>query len=684
LVVAAVVAVALISSPAAAVPPASPTSQTDAVEATGATPGPHFQQNNTTVRHENPDEAGSEDRLEELQGALAARLADRLRGSTLQLSRDQYDRARSVFGDDYDESLERFVDVAGERGDDAAADSVRETTRTQRSYVETVSEYDRTYDRYQAAKERGDEDEARRLARRLDRLATDAQGNATSLDRLYETLSNRTGENFTATRTQVDAIQANVTDRQAEIRAAEFTQTDIELVRTDDEGSFLDPVEVVGVLREQDGPPLADRRVRLTLGPREYAVRTSETGRFRLSYRPTTAPVSTESLTVRYRPAETSVYLGSNATFDVSIDATRADVTLQSAPERVGFGQRAALRGQVTAGGTPVAGVPLTVALGDAGLATVTTDEDGRFVVDARLGATPTPGTHQIHVDSQRAGAAVTVEAAVGEVRVVEREPTLTARATETDAGVRVSGRLRGPNGTAVGGQSVRLVVGGTVVQTVQTDSEGRYATALDEHTVSARNVSRVTVRFTGTGTNLAAAEATASSVGSTADPSQSSLLTPVTGAAALASLLVTVAAVVTLRRRRDDPPGPDAPSIDSSEPDVTDTPSRPTLDPARAALEDGDPNGAVTAAYATTRSLVARSFDVDERATPGQFVRAARRVELSRLEDLRHLTDAYERARYSRGGVSLEEAESALDAAEQVVTTIRPPVSEPEAGDDA
>jgi len=71
---------------------------------------------NGTVQHERPEAAGESGDLQALQRWLDGRLSGQLESSTVALSEGEYERARAMLGDDYDERLDQYVDVAGETG----------------------------------------------------------------------------------------------------------------------------------------------------------------------------------------------------------------------------------------------------------------------------------------------------------------------------------------------------------------------------------------------------------------------------------------------------------------------------------------------------------------------------------------------------------------------------------------
>ncbi|PSP82344.1 hypothetical protein BRC83_09455 [Halobacteriales archaeon QS_1_68_17] len=287
--------------------------------------------NNTTVRHERPENISESGDSEQVARWLTGRLGDRFAGSTVQLSQGEYEQARALPGDEYDDRLEQYVDVAGDtadESDDETADQFRNAQRTQRKYVRTVESYERTYRQYRETKRRGNESAARRHVRRLERRAANVSRLNESLTRSHGRLGNLTGIDTTPARSRLTNVTTNVTARQTEVREETFVRTRLRVSNVGPSpASPLDPLVLRGRLVRADGTPVADRPVRLRVGNRSLVVRTDSTGVFEDSFRPVALPAGTSTQRVAYVPRDAAPFLGANDTVRVSVRQVTPNLT---------------------------------------------------------------------------------------------------------------------------------------------------------------------------------------------------------------------------------------------------------------------------------------------------------------------------------------------------------------------
>lgn len=675
-----------------------------------------FQQNETPrnatpPRHENPDEAESNESLSSLRAALASRLSTRLRGSSVNISQGEYDRARRVLGDEYTGLLSEYADVAEQQGDERTAENFREARDEQTSLAENVSEYQRTQDAYREAKANGNDARARELARRMNRLASNVSDSSARLNRTYADMEenvsqpdspagSRTRDAIAESRQRVSDVSQNVSRTQREIREQEFTQTTLRVKAADESASFTDPIEVTGTLQTADGDPVAEQTVRIGVGNRRYTVDTDEGGSFALTYRPVTVPAGTTGVPVRYLPDDASLYLGSNATAPVAVEQTTGTVRVRNVS--TGDSSRDPIRvaGDVRVERTPVGGLPLVISVGDSVLATTRTDANGSFAVSGRLDERPTAETQSVGIRTQQTDRAVVVNETPTSVQFDLRPPTLTVETQVTDDGdVRVFGRLAYPDGTPVPDEPLVVLAAGEELARTTTGANGTYSVTVDEEAIPT-DASEIVVRRAsnqsgsasgtdgGAGLGNAPVAGAGSSGVSAPVPVQSEgvafgaldFLTNHRSAGVVFAVVVAgvVSSLYVLRRRRLSPPDPTnesegtGPAGTAAGPESTGATSdpgqsRPSLDPAEDALERGATDDAVAFAYGAVRARLLDEYPVDERATHWQFYRSAERADVPERESLRALTETYERARYGPVRISSDAARAALDAAQRV-----------------
>ncbi|WP_435101867.1 hypothetical protein [Halarchaeum sp. P4] len=636
--------------------------------------------NNTTtttvVHHRDPSQYEESGDIESLKRWLGGQLGSRLSESSLELSQSQYDTARSLLGDTYDQRLAEYVDVAGETEttqDDRTARDFRQAREEQQQYVSLTQRYRQVYERYEAARAAGNETAARRLARRLQQLATRIDRQQANVTDSYTAVANGTDVDVTAAINRTSAVATNVERTQSQVQQETFTRTRLTLAPSNATLSPAATTTFSGTLETRSGEPIANGTVVLAAANRTLATATTAAdGTYTLAYRPVTLAATAETLTAQYQPTSASPYLGSNATTSVTVTTRQPTVSLDETPTTLRFGATARVSGTVTIDGTPLAGVPVRVAIGDGVVATARTDANGEFAVTPRLGARPVTGTTTITATAGRSGAAVIPAAASANATVSESATDLSVEATVTGETLAVASQLEASE-SGVAGQRLVVSANGTRLTTLTTNQRG-WANASVTLPVSVRqnaDALAVRVRYAGTGTNLAAAEATTTV--SLPAPSTSRLtLTQawiLLGAFLVAALLFALAYALW---RRD---------VAEAESDEAETPADPTpatpdeplaarlLAQARNHLEADDPDEAVRTAY----SAVRRTFDAEDadlrHRTHWEFYAAlADGLAADERSALETLTRTYERATFAGQGATRADAETVLAAATELV----------------
>ncbi|MFC7131071.1 DUF4129 domain-containing protein [Haloferax chudinovii] len=636
--------------------------------------------NSTAVLHENPDDVDDENELDRLLSYLSGELNGDIGASALQLSQGEYAAARAALGDDYDDSLAKYVDVEGETGTDPAGDEYRTVGETQREYVDTVSEFRETRREYEAARQAGDDERARELARELTRLAEDGETQSDRLTDAFETISNRTDGDLTESSAQIEAVQANISERRDEIVSREFVATRLTVDDYDRNISFTDPLVLSGSLVADNGTPVAATTARFAVGGRTVQSPVAPDGSFELTYRPTRIPADTSALVVRYLPNDASMYQSTERAVPVAVSQVNATADLSGpSASPYGYADAVSVRAAVRANGTPVPDYPLSATFAGSAATAAATNASGASTISATVPATAT-GTASLRVAPDGDDRAVTFAPASVSVPLETEGTALDASARETDTGtVVVDGRLETDEGEAVRGQTVVISVDERAVASATTGQSGAYRATFDLPSDASAENATVSAAFDGAGTNLGPSDATASirvsnavaeadggsgaSGGLPFDPLD--LAWVVVGTA-----VVGLAAAVLLRRNggddavtaavTDESDASDAGDAADPEPAATGTPA---FDSAAAALDAGRPNDAVVVAYAGVRESLGSAAEVDDAATHWEFCDRCIDAGVAPADALESLTAGYERAAYS--GLSVSDA----DAAELVET---------------
>ena len=468
---------------------------------------------NETPRHRNPDEVSDPGNLAALEGVLGRSLDRKLGNSTIAIDREQYETARELLGDDYDDRLDQYATIAEDTGAESGATAFEETRDAQVTYANETERFESTYAEYQRAREANETERARELARELDRSAAAVNDSAEQLLAAYLFLENATGTDQADRLTTINQTRESVLERIETVREAEFVDTTITLRANRSNATIRDPVSITGRLVDEAGEPL--RNARVTLGAEEQldTTRTDANGSFSLRYRPDpTTEAGEQPLSVAYDPDPQSRYRSSSETLAVRVDPIAPAINISTTPERAAFGAPVTTAGSVTASvdEEPIAGVPLEVVVGGATLERTTTGPDGEFSLAPSLPATIPGDAASVEVRVADPGLAVGNGSATDTVSITETETQIQVDQTpdSTAASLRLTGTLRTDTGTEVPNQPVSIAINGTSIGTAQTDANGSFsveaAVPPDVDRAGASDVTlAVTASFDGSGTNL-------------------------------------------------------------------------------------------------------------------------------------------------------------------------------------
>lgn len=655
--------------------------------------------NNTSVPHENPEEIERENRLDRLASYLSGDLNQRIGESSVRLSQEEYDAASSLLGDDYSDSLGKYVDVDGETGGDGAAEEYDTVQSTQREYTDTVREFRETQREYEDARQAGDDDRARELARELARLATEGESQSDRLVDLYGQISNRTGGDLSESRARITEIQSDLSEQRDEIVAREFIETRFIVRSATRNISFTDPLVIAGTLETANGTPVDIEQARFAVGQQVIRTAIAPDGTFEFAYRPTVIDATTTSLSVTYRPPGPSVYRGSSETVAVDVTQVTATATAStSSGSAYGYADPVAVEATVEINGTPIVNYPLAASLAGRSLSTGRTNGSGRSTLAGTVPAAAPVGDADFRVRGDRENRAVRLQPTTVSVSIESTTTELTADARADVGGtVVVEGRLLTDDGDGVGGQRVAVAVDGRPIGTTTTGASGQYRTTIDPPpNVSVDNATAV-VTFDGSGTNLESVDASTEIVVTDSpeqgvadsDSSSTNQLLDGTSLPGLSDLIwvgltiaILVIAVVVVLRRRSDETDPDTTgTIETadtgaagSDPSEVETDvSASAFQSATQALSEGEANDAVVTAYTGVRDALGKQVDVKMSATHWEFYRQCLDQGIEQAEPLESLTMGYEKAAYSGLTMSDDDAEAALETARLLLDAIDP-----------
>jgi len=669
------------------------------------------------TQQENPDSISDGEYSDETAAWLARRMGGQLENSSIALSNEQYDQARSVLGDDYDKRLEQYVEVAGETSsdtDDTAAREFEAARDNQETLTNEVQRYRQQYAAYQEARESGNEREARVTARAMERTAANISERSRELNRNLERIENTTTVDLSSGRTEINETTENITETQAAIREETLVGTTLTVQAIDSTASFSDPGVVSGQIRTENGSVITDEAVELRIGNRTQTVRTDSNGVFETQYRPRSARLGSQSVPVEYVPDADSVYLTDNATFTIEIQQVTPDVTGKVAPETVGYGDRLNASASVTVETTGVDGIPVEFVMGDAVVAQTTTGPNGTATAAIRVPASVNDGERQVVARIPYEDRAIAGVQSETSVVVSETQTDLSVNLSRADDGVRARGRLQTAAGAPVADRPVRLQVADGETQVVETTRNGSFQTVLAAPQTS-ESVS-VTATYEEPSSNLGNATATATlAAGGGANPpvgsdSDNDLLIdtlvailfgsdenpaaglgsgiigynwlPVLGGGMALTVVVASWFVVSrFNRSQDTDSSVPAETTDASmtEPDQSSTPSA-TASPSfeeriETYLDSGDYDAAVMAAYTAVHDELAVENGIDEGTTHWELLRKSRAHEVSdeRTADIETVVKAFETAAFAPSSIEPSRAQAAIERARKIKSNGEP-----------
>ncbi|MHC3436907.1 hypothetical protein ACYJ1Y_02145 [Natrialbaceae archaeon A-gly3] len=643
---------------------------------------------NETVYHQNPHEIESEPDTAEVDRWMAEELASGLEVSASELRDGDPDRAQAYLDGEYDELLDQYVEVTDEDVD--IADMFEEAGDEQAELIATLEAYRETAQAYEQAREEGDEERSRELARELEDLAETIEESEDTLQVLYGSISGETAEELSEGQRSLAELEGLVQEGQATVREAEFVETELDLEPESENVSFLEALSVTGQLRTEDGSPVADESIELTLEgdvdvdvgdgagveteTRNATFETDGDGTFEFEYRPTDRPLATDELTVEYVPEDDSVYLASEATVDVSVEQVETSISDLEAPDEVAYGENVTVEGVLTAGDDPVSDVPLEVILAGEHLGTAT-PADGSFehTVEIPRAVPAGDGGLEVSLPFENRALAGTDETVTVTVRETETDLSVNATALGNES-VQVGGTFETADGEAIGNESIQIRLGETPLGSTTTDGDGELEETMivpssEEGTVS------IVAAYDGGGSNLVGGESE-----TTVELRGSGTWWGTTLSLTWLSLLAVVVTVLAVGRwwQRRLPATPAASGADSRtvpgdrppDPSVT----RSLLSRADGLLSRDRPGDAVRTSYAAVRQRMRGRIDGDDTLTHWEFYRQCRRHHDGVLEGeddrfLRDVIEGYERTTFDATGVHRREAEWILECARRLCT---------------
>ncbi|EMA70437.1 hypothetical protein C468_00355 [Halorubrum kocurii JCM 14978] len=698
-----------------------PSTSAQDIEVTNTVAGGNLTGENTTTPHEDPETVAEDGDTEQIASHLSGRLGTLLGGSTRNISAAEYDQARSLVGDEYDEVLSQYVTVAGETEQEDTAETFATVQNDTAELTALREEFETTRTEYEEAVAEGDTQRARQLARELARLSTEINVVTERLDKNLKSIENATGTDLESVRRNIESVRLTTAEISRTALQVELTATTITATAAPSTFSFQNATQLTGTLRTTNGTPISNKPVTIQVGERSYNIKTDAEGSYTLTYRPVFLPVNATSVPVEFRPTDTSPYLAANTTTPAQITA-QTTTTVTVANDSITGNYQTPLRVSsiVTVGtNATVSGLPVRLLLDGQQIGTGETQPDGQVTLTGTVPADVAGGAANLQLQVPLSETAVTGSntTTTAEITPVETQLTVNATVTGTDTEdisreAVLTGDFTLADGSPVPGQSLDVFVGDRQIGTVTSTADGSYqttvaATEFDEGS----DAPTIRTAFTGSETHLAASEATTTldlptasqrdTEGSTEDTSETSLL----GSSSISQIVQTAGSEVSLQelagiggglllvgiililvarrfgwdpRDRLTPPSSASstaatddtpPTTDpSGEPSAQTTRSQQLLDEAATALAAENTTVAVQLAYGSLRAALQTQVDTSEPTTHWEFYDRCQDADIESLAETKAVITAYEMATFAQPTVSTERAREVLEQVAAVI----------------
>lgn len=484
LAAATIVAVVLLASSAALAgfSPLQQTSQPTTQESENVTfASARENESNPVIRHENPETL--ERTSANLDGAaiqLAESLGLRLTVSARELQDGNFTAAEGELGSAYQSDAIRLTEIAEateNASDDEIAAAYRNASAEQREAIRDAEEFRELYTTYQQARASQNETRARQAASQLAAKFDDINATAADLRKTYNNL-----EQVNKSKAKLAQEEINQTLQQARrvtqnARQSTYIQTNLTTTTIQRTASPTRPFTISGHLRTVNGTPLRNRTIVVGPAAHETTVQTNHTGGFTINHRPTILSSGQQSVTIRYRPNETSGYLGSMSTASVVVTQQEARIELQRVPDAMSNTSTGRFTGRVVVDDEGVPGVPVRLQLGEYELASGRTNASGAFDLTGKPPLTVPAGTIDAKLIAGAPDLAVASEQRAFEMAINET-PTRLSLTVERirPRTIRLTGDVRLQSGAPLTRQTVVISTANRTLGWFTTDTRGRFA----------------------------------------------------------------------------------------------------------------------------------------------------------------------------------------------------------------
>jgi len=388
------------------------------------TPPPH--RDPATIESETDLEALAE----QLQGSLDGNLEDALAAADA----GDYDQAREALGDEYDDELEQYLDVAQELDEQEQAELFSAVQSDQAEYTDALEDYETAQQAYEEAREEGDTQQARTHARELIDASerVDAAGGSTIED--YDELENTTGQDYSERTTSIDERRTDTATTSETVSREEFTETTLSVSANRTTVAFTDAVTLSGEVEPQEGS-VDQHEAQILFGGQSYTVEVDSNGQFELLVEPTGTWDEADEFTVEYRPESDTAFLGDETDIPLSVTNTETEFSITDLSSEASASSPILIDGtlRTTEDEKGVPNTPIEIRVDGQQLATTDTTESGIINTTAAIPATVSAGETDVELQLASSTRALSGDTYTDQIDIEPTEPVLTVNATSIE-----------------------------------------------------------------------------------------------------------------------------------------------------------------------------------------------------------------------------------------------------------
>jgi len=431
--------------------------------------------------HRDPATIESETDLEALAEQLQGSLDGRLAEASAYVDEGDYDQAREALGDEYDDELEQYLDVAQELDEQEQAELFAAVQSDQSAYADAVEDYETAQQSYEEARAEGDIQQARVHARELREASEriDTAGRSTTED--YDELENTTGQDYSERTTSINERRTASSTTSENVSREEFTETTLSVSPNRTTVAFRDAITLSGEIEAEEGS-VDQHEAEIRFKEQSYPIEVDSNGQFEQVVQPTGIWDDTDEVTIEYQPESETAFLDDETTLPLSVTNTETEfLTTDLSTEASASSPLTVdglLRTKDDQKGVP--NTPIEIRVDGQLLATSNTSERGQTNTTTAIPASVSAGETTVEIQLASSTQALSGDTYTEEIEITPTEPDLTVNATaiedsQAETQLSVEGVFETPEGQPLA--DVELAVGTETEElgTVQTDENGAF-----------------------------------------------------------------------------------------------------------------------------------------------------------------------------------------------------------------